>query len=107
MNARRFLDCGSPRPPLCNSDKPDEMSVRPETRGRDGDCAEAAKRPPLRDAIPDLFSVRMHTELRERFTTKRLAGLTDLVRPHLETDQRIRTEGMGDGHVSRVAPLRD
>lgn len=39
------------------------MSVRPETRGRDGDRAEAAMRPPLRDAIPDLFSVRMHAEL--------------------------------------------
>src|SRR5208282_6286927 len=36
MRPRRFLGCGSPRPALCNSDKPDEMSVRPETRGRDG-----------------------------------------------------------------------
>ena len=36
-----------------------------------------------------------------------LAGLTDLVRPHLEANQCIRAEGMGDGHVSRVAPLRD
>ena len=35
------------------------MSVWPEARGRNGDRAEAAKRPPLRDAIPDLFSVRI------------------------------------------------
>src|SRR5271165_1542463 len=57
MRPRRFLGCGSRRPPLCNSDKPDEMSVWPETRGRNGNRAEAAMRPPLRDAIPDLFSV--------------------------------------------------
>jgi hypothetical protein len=83
------------------------MSLWPETRGRDGDRAEAAMRPPLRDAIPDLFSVRMHTELRRRFHDKRLAGLTDLVRPYLETYERIGTEGMGDGHVSRIATLCD
>src|SRR5271156_1552316 len=53
MRPRRFLGCGSPKPLLCNSDKPDEMTVRPETCGREGDRAEAAKRPPLRDAIRD------------------------------------------------------
>src|SRR5208283_3357378 len=49
MRPRRFLGCGSLRLPLCNSGKPDEMTVRPETRGRDGDREEAAKRPPLRN----------------------------------------------------------
>jgi hypothetical protein len=48
------------------------MTVRPETRGRDGDRAKAAKRPPLRDAIRDLFGVRMrvrmHVELRNRIS---------------------------------------
>ena len=36
-NTKRFLDCGSLRLSLCNSDEPDEISVRPETRGRDSD----------------------------------------------------------------------
>src|SRR5947199_8346231 len=31
--------------------------------------------------------------------------LADLVRPDLETDQRVGAEGMGDRHVSRIAPL--
>src|SRR5208282_4480957 len=60
MRPRRFLGCGSLRLPLCNSGKPDEVTVRPETRGRDGDRAEAL---PVRNAIP----LRMHTELPERF----------------------------------------
>jgi hypothetical protein len=64
------LGCGSPKPLLCNSDKPDEMTVRPETCGREGDRAEAAKRPPLRDAIRDLFGVRMPAELQKRFHNK-------------------------------------
>src|SRR5208282_659614 len=85
MRPKRFLGCGSPKPPLCNSDKPDEMTVWPEARGRNGDRAEAAMRPPLHDAIPDLFSVRMQT--------KRLTGLTDLARRYLETYERIGTEG--------------
>src|SRR5271165_4296307 len=37
MRPRRFLGCGPLRLPLCNSGKPDEMTVRPETRGRDGE----------------------------------------------------------------------
>jgi len=32
MRPKRFLRCGSPRPPLCNARKPDENIVRP---GRD------------------------------------------------------------------------
>ena len=36
-NTKRFLDSGSLRLSLCNSDEPDEISVRPETRGRDSD----------------------------------------------------------------------
>jgi hypothetical protein len=58
------LGCGSLRLPLCNSGKPDEMTVRPEI----GDRAKAAKRPPLRDAIRDLFGVRMRVELRNRIS---------------------------------------
>src|ERR1700756_5903833 len=38
--------------------------------------------------------------------TKR-AGLADFVRPDLETDQRVGAEGVGDRHVSRIAPLSD
>ena len=33
--------------------------------------------------------------------------LAHLVRPHLETNQRIGTEGVSDGHVSRIPPLCD
>src|SRR5271166_1755463 len=32
----------------------------------------------------------------------RIGSLTDLVCPHLESNQRIGTEGVGDGHVSRI-----
>src|SRR5258708_3663963 len=32
-------------------------------------------------------------------------GLADLVRPDFETDQRVGAEGVGDRHVSRIAPL--
>src|SRR5208337_1815294 len=35
------------------------------------------------------------------------AGLADLVRPDLETDQRIRPEGVSDRHVGCVAALTD
>src|SRR6266511_1635988 len=35
------------------------------------------------------------------------AGLADLIRPDLETDQRVGAEGVGDRHVSRIAPLSD
>ena len=31
------MGCGSPRPPLCNAEKPDEIIVRPETCGHDSD----------------------------------------------------------------------
>src|ERR1700751_4164095 len=33
--------------------------------------------------------------------------LADLVRPDLETDQRVRPKGVGDWHVGGVAPLSD
>src|SRR6202171_2342773 len=34
-------------------------------------------------------------------------GLADLVRPDLETDQSVGAEGVGDRHVSRIAPSSD
>src|SRR5437016_9601928 len=55
----------------------------------------------------------MHEDHRRRWAirtncnfTKR-ARLADLVRPDLETDQRVGAEGVGDRHVSRIAPLSD
>jgi hypothetical protein len=45
--------------------------------------------------------------MNDRPAREGLIGLADLVRPHLETDQRIGTEGMGDRHVGCVTPLRD
>src|SRR5437870_4012894 len=39
---------------------------------------------------------------RNRHGSRKLA---DLVRPDLETDQRVGAEGMGDRHVRRIAPL--
>src|SRR5438034_11296395 len=36
-----------------------------------------------------------------------LFALRDLVGPHLETDQRVRSEGLGDRNVGGIASLRD
>src|SRR5208337_304527 len=36
-NPKKFLGCGSLRAPLCNSDQPDEITVRPESSDRDSD----------------------------------------------------------------------
>src|ERR1700759_1291407 len=37
----------------------------------------------------------------------RLRELRDLVGPHLEADQRVRPESLGDRNVGGIAPLRD
>src|SRR5271165_1009882 len=86
MRPRRYLGCGSRRPPLCNSDKPDEMIVRPELA-----VATTIARRRLCDrpcAMQSLISsaCECKSNYGSDFTTKRLAGLTELVRSHLETD---------------------
>src|SRR4029450_7035614 len=46
-------------------------------------------------------AIRTNCGLEER------VGLGDLIRPDLETDQRVGAEGVGDRHVSRIGPLSD